>query len=218
MPPRRTRREVTEQIRAALLQAAAAEFARVGYTAARLEGIAQRAGVTKGAIYSNFASKADLYRQAVIDQAGVFAQGEVDTAALLDEGLTLDQRLRGFGQAALATFRAQRALGEESAVITAEEQLRAMRDPQTRALVKSVDKTAVQGLTAVLREAATANGVRYTVPPAALAEGILSLIRGAGERSADLGTDRAARALPDLLPALVRGAIQTTNPPSSNAP
>jgi AcrR family transcriptional regulator len=52
------RRELT---RAHLLEAAAVVFAERGYDRASLDEIARRAGFTKGAVYSNFANKEELF-------------------------------------------------------------------------------------------------------------------------------------------------------------
>jgi AcrR family transcriptional regulator len=52
------RRELT---RRSLLEAAAAVFAREGFHAASLDEVAAAAGFTKGAVYSNFKSKEDLF-------------------------------------------------------------------------------------------------------------------------------------------------------------
>ena len=57
---RLSRAERKEQTRAALLTAARSVVARRGMQAATHEEIAREAGLTIGAIYSNFASKADL--------------------------------------------------------------------------------------------------------------------------------------------------------------
>jgi AcrR family transcriptional regulator len=50
-----------------LLAAAAREFARNGYHATSVDMVAEAAGYTKGAVYSNFASKEDLFL-ALIDE------------------------------------------------------------------------------------------------------------------------------------------------------
>ncbi len=55
------RHEKQAQTRAALLAAAAKVFAGRGYHAAKLEQIAAEAGLTTGAVYSNFAGKEDLF-------------------------------------------------------------------------------------------------------------------------------------------------------------
>lgn len=60
---RRTAEE-SKETRQALLQAAAASFAERGLNGAKLDDIAQRAGVTKGAIYSHFDDREDLLLKA----------------------------------------------------------------------------------------------------------------------------------------------------------
>jgi AcrR family transcriptional regulator len=55
-----TRDEKKALTRGRLLDAAAAVFARKGFTGASLDDVAEEAGLTKGAVYSNFDSKEDL--------------------------------------------------------------------------------------------------------------------------------------------------------------
>jgi AcrR family transcriptional regulator len=57
---RLTREEKKARTRERLLEAATAVFARRGLAAASLDEIAEEAGLTKGAVYSNFASKEEL--------------------------------------------------------------------------------------------------------------------------------------------------------------
>ncbi|MBT2483479.1 MULTISPECIES: TetR/AcrR family transcriptional regulator [unclassified Microbacterium] len=57
----RTRAERQRETREALVIAARESFARDGYHAASLEGIAADAGFSKGAVYSNFEGKAALF-------------------------------------------------------------------------------------------------------------------------------------------------------------
>ncbi len=58
---RLTRAEQRERTRYCLVQAAAKVFSRRGYEKASLDEVAEEAGFTKGAVYSNFASKEDLF-------------------------------------------------------------------------------------------------------------------------------------------------------------
>jgi AcrR family transcriptional regulator len=60
-PPRRTRAEQATATRAALLDAAHAVFLREGFHGATLDAVAAEAGLTKGAVYSRFDGKADLF-------------------------------------------------------------------------------------------------------------------------------------------------------------
>ena len=53
--------EAKDQRRQALLQAALDEFYERGFSAARMDDIAARAGLSKGAIYLYFSSKQDLF-------------------------------------------------------------------------------------------------------------------------------------------------------------
>jgi AcrR family transcriptional regulator len=60
-PARRlTRRESQEQTRQRLLDMAVAVFAEKGFARTSVEEIAEQAGYSKGAVYSNFTSKEDL--------------------------------------------------------------------------------------------------------------------------------------------------------------
>jgi AcrR family transcriptional regulator len=60
--PRLTRAERKELTRELLFDAAIEVFARKGYHGASLDDVAEAAGFTKGAVYSNFTRKSDLFR------------------------------------------------------------------------------------------------------------------------------------------------------------
>ena len=61
MKTRRTRDEQREDTRRRLLDAARRVFLRRGFHASSLDLVAEEAGFTKGAVYSRFESKADLF-------------------------------------------------------------------------------------------------------------------------------------------------------------
>ena len=65
--PRRTQGERTAQTRAALIAAARCLFGAEGFAEVGAERITREAGMTRGALYHQFASKADLFA-AVLDQ------------------------------------------------------------------------------------------------------------------------------------------------------
>jgi AcrR family transcriptional regulator len=60
-PARLTREQSRARTRERLLASAAAVFAREGYGGASVDRIAEEAGYSKGAMYSNFASKDELF-------------------------------------------------------------------------------------------------------------------------------------------------------------
>ena len=61
LPPARARRPGRAAVRRRLLDAALEVFAEYGFASANLDQVAAAAGLTKGAIYSNFTSKDDLF-------------------------------------------------------------------------------------------------------------------------------------------------------------
>jgi AcrR family transcriptional regulator len=64
---RLTRVQQQEHNRAAVLEAARREFAERGYADAKVDRIAERAELTRGAIYSNFPGKRALYLAVLVD-------------------------------------------------------------------------------------------------------------------------------------------------------
>src|SRR3954452_1511943 len=89
-------RDLRGTARGRLLDAALAELRRHGYAATSLEAIARRAGLTRGAIYWNFRSKDDLFRELLderLDQPArelmritETAPGAVPTARTISQG------------------------------------------------------------------------------------------------------------------------------------
>jgi AcrR family transcriptional regulator len=72
-----TRAQQQERTRAAVLAAARRELAEHGYAEAKVDRIAERAELTRGAVYSNFPSKRALYLAVLVDLAEHAAAGEV---------------------------------------------------------------------------------------------------------------------------------------------
>src|SRR5438105_7622492 len=68
-PGRQTRERKKAQTHRQLLEAAARVFARKGYRAASVDDVAAEAGFTKGAFYSNFDSKEDVFAALVEDRS-----------------------------------------------------------------------------------------------------------------------------------------------------
>ncbi|TWV55866.1 TetR family transcriptional regulator [Streptomyces misionensis] len=81
--------------RRAVLEAAAAVFAERGYAAATIAEILNRAGVTKGALYFHFDSKAALARGVLQEQISTeyHVPRELKLQEWVDAGMTLADRL-----------------------------------------------------------------------------------------------------------------------------
>ncbi|MFL6239666.1 MAG: TetR/AcrR family transcriptional regulator [Actinomycetes bacterium] len=85
---RLSREEKKAMTRSRLLDAAAAVFARKGFYGASLDDVAEEAGLTKGAVYSNFESKDDLISALLaerLDHAQYTIPGLVDPGASREE-------------------------------------------------------------------------------------------------------------------------------------
>jgi AcrR family transcriptional regulator len=90
MSPRLSREESRRRTRTALLDAAERMFSDLGYRGASLEEIALSAGFSKGAVYSNFNSKAELFLELMDRRAEQEEQqAEAGSAPGIDQGWAL---------------------------------------------------------------------------------------------------------------------------------
>src|SRR5258708_11189245 len=90
--PRLTRDQKKAQTRLQLLEAAANVFARRGYHAATVDEVAEEAGFTVGALYSNFAGKQDLFLEMLEEH---FDRQVAIYAEISSRGATLEEKARG---------------------------------------------------------------------------------------------------------------------------
>lgn len=105
----RVRRPTREEVRRRLLDAALSVFGEHGFDTANLDQIAEAAGLTKGAIYSNFTGKDDLFYAMMADQILVRVESirgalSVGTANAADH-----RELRNIGDLLTEAFTEQRA-------------------------------------------------------------------------------------------------------------
>src|SRR5437764_11063484 len=83
-----SREEKKAQTRASLIDAAGRVFARHGFAVASLDDVAEEAGLTKGAVYSNFKNKDDLITELIaerLDNTNHALANFVDRHASADE-------------------------------------------------------------------------------------------------------------------------------------
>jgi AcrR family transcriptional regulator len=99
MSPPSPRRSGIKRTRtkAALIEAFWSLVDELGFPAATLEAVAQRAGMSRGAIYSNFASRADLLFAAA-GERGLKIDRDFSQPG------TLDEQLRGFAEGLAETL------------------------------------------------------------------------------------------------------------------
>jgi AcrR family transcriptional regulator len=94
---RLTRQEKQAATRQALIEAASQVFARDGIDGASLEDICEQAGFSRGAFYSNFADKRQLFLE-TLDRRTADNLAEIATA--FGDGETIDDRLVNGARAA----------------------------------------------------------------------------------------------------------------------
>jgi AcrR family transcriptional regulator len=123
---RLTRAEQQAQTRARLIAAAARVFARRGFQAASVEEIAEEAGYSHGAVYSNFDGKADLFLAVFEDYMAERVRELAETQAALADDAPLEVRARALADQWMDRL----ARDRESAVLHMEFIAHADRDPE----------------------------------------------------------------------------------------
>jgi len=88
---RMSRKESQLQTRERLLDAALEVFSRRGYSAASVDEIAAEAGFSKGAVYSNFSSKEDLFLALIDRRFAADVQGYPGIISFIKDGLRLEK-------------------------------------------------------------------------------------------------------------------------------
>jgi AcrR family transcriptional regulator len=101
---RETRAEKQARTRAELLRTAAAVFAEHGYEGASVEQIAEQAGYSHGAVYSNFAGKSELFLAVFEQYMADRAQELATTQAGIEEDAPLETRARALADQWMERF------------------------------------------------------------------------------------------------------------------
>lgn len=121
---RLTREQSRDQTRQRLLDAAQSIFLTKGFVAASVEDIAELAGYTRGAFYSNFASKSELFLQLLKrDHENVMG----DMRAIFEAGETRQQM-----EDSVLHYYSNHFRDNECFLLWMEAKLQAARDPEFR--------------------------------------------------------------------------------------
>lgn len=181
------RREATRQ---RLLDAAALVFAEVGLDAASVEAVCERAGFTRGAFYSNFSSKEELFLQLCartaeaqiaevrgriddLERSGAFGgspRGALDLVHEVLEG-TGDTRL--------------------GVLLISEIRLHALRTPALAEAWLAQEARMRDSVAQIVTDIVRANGLRLRTTPEIATRVLLSAWSFATEQAAMVGLDPA---------------------------
>jgi AcrR family transcriptional regulator len=157
----------SEAVRERLLEAAVEVFCERGYERASTSEIARRAGLSVGAIYSNYGTKAELLGHAIaahvpVQLAELFSTGSTDTALdlMLQLGAALPTRSDRQGVMLIESFAAAR------------------RDPAVAAMVSAGLERRLSVLRTTVERAQRDGAARPDLDPEALAHLCQSIVLG----------------------------------------
>jgi AcrR family transcriptional regulator len=178
-----------ENTRARLLEAAAQVFAEVGLDGASVEAVCERAGFTRGAFYSNFESKDELFLMltASVADARVSAVRqrveEMTAAGALAEGcdpIELVQQVMELG-------------GDDrlGVMLMSEIRIRALRDARFGEAYLAQEREMVASIAQIVDDIAAAVPLRLRLPAAVAARMLMIVWEGMTVRGAMAGQDDA---------------------------
>lgn len=177
-----------ENTRRKLLDAAALVFAEVGLAAASVEAVCDRAGFTRGAFYSNFDSKDELFlelaghvtrqrvaavtaRVAELEREGAFAASHTDVFEILDQVLDVsaDDRL--------------------GVLLMSEIRIHALRNPQMASAYLEQEAEMQRSVAQIVTDIGRAKGITFRLPALDAARVMLLVWEGSAVRAAIAGED-----------------------------
>jgi AcrR family transcriptional regulator len=166
--PKRRRAVTVER----LLDAALETFAEIGFAAASVEDICRRGGFTRGAFYSSFRTKDELF-------GALFARETARNIELAEVQLTgIEQEADPVSvglERCLSALRADRTW----VLVLTEYRLHAARHPEAAAALHAHVAALNDRLTALIETVAARAGLELTVPAGRLAGAITALHDGA---------------------------------------
>lgn len=169
MAERWTKQRRLEHTRNVLLDAAEEVFARKGFDGAALEDIAEVGGYTRGAIYSHFGSKAELFLAVIERQRQQFLDGFADVIATFHRLDDLDADELGDRWRDLVA-----AEGPDRAALGSEYTLFLIRNPEARDRVAEQREETARALADYISKGAARLGGRLSIPALDLARVILA--------------------------------------------
>ncbi|MGW5723140.1 TetR/AcrR family transcriptional regulator [Amycolatopsis sp. NPDC003865] len=206
-PKRMTRRRA--ETRRRVMAAAYEVFTELGIRDAPVELICERAGFTRGAFYSNFASKEELflaiYEEEMRDRAERLRVAVEEAAGGAGPG-SVDEVLRQAG----LLFTGSLAADETWYLLNAEFRAQAMRQPELREPAAVAEGRFHDELAEILQSLLGRLELRLTVDPRSAVVTIVALYETMLQRAIlDALPDRAdSRYLTDVLPRLFTALVE----------
>jgi AcrR family transcriptional regulator len=195
---RRTRRASQAQTRADLIAAARQVFLARGFYAASLDEIAELAGYTKGAVYSNFAGKDDLFLALLAEHYA--RRAEVYEALILGSE-DIEERYRSVARVMLDAYEQEPQWWPLVSDFTSH----ASRQPALLERLRDTREAFLDALAAQIEELCVRHQMTFTLPAREVARGTGALMRGMAVEWAIDPSQADGRAFEEMLAAYLRG-------------
>jgi len=168
---RRSRSDTKARTRADLIAAARSVFLARGFHQATLEEIAERAGYTKGAVYSNFAGKDDLFLALLEEHYARRTEQYTQVFVSSDDE---EQTYRAVARVMLDAY----ALEPEWWPLVSDFASHASRHRELLERLRATREAFLDALAGIIEATAERHGVRYRLPAREIARGTGALMRG----------------------------------------
>jgi AcrR family transcriptional regulator len=170
MAVRLRRAEQVERNRSAVLDAARRVFLDRGYGGATVDAIAEEAGFSKGVVYSQFGSKADMF-MALLEQ-------RITERAAQNERVAAGKSVAEAGRELLLAANRDAVSEQGWAQLRVEFRAHAARDPALNRRYADAHRRTVTQLAALLARLHDEAGTSPAVPPQSIAEFVLAMETG----------------------------------------
>jgi AcrR family transcriptional regulator len=167
---RLTREQSRDQTRQRLLDAAQAIFMKKGFVATSVEDIAQAAGYTRGAFYSNFRSKPELFLELLRRDHETMQAGLQD---IVDDKATREEM-----EARVLAYYSNLHRNNQCFLLWMEAKLLAARDGRFRVRFNAFLLEKLEQLSAYIRAFSAQAGTPLPLPAETLAMGLMGLCDG----------------------------------------
>ncbi|MEV6239506.1 TetR/AcrR family transcriptional regulator [Lentzea sp. NPDC051838] len=169
---RLSRAESQARTRTLLTETAQRLFLRDGYHATSLEKVADAAGFSKGAVYSNFGSKDEL---CLIVLDALYGERITEIVKVFTSGTTIEDRIQAF------EAYAETMIGDAPRTqFEVEFALQARKDPDLRAELARRDAAVADALKGLIDQQTEELGLKPVLPTEDVARALLSLGIGLG--------------------------------------
>jgi len=175
---RLTRAEAQAQTRRRVLDAAADVFGEKGFRAASLSDVAERAGHTIGTVYSNFASKDELFRALMVERLRLFEAGLEAAASYRPTGADASTREQRIERALDQMAAGEDAVPQRWWRLLYEYRTYAAADPDAWAELAMLERRCRELIAQQIEGFAAAFGTVLPRPPMQLAELTMGLTDG----------------------------------------